>query len=360
MSIMIFEEEAKPANRAAAVLAAILALIIALLLLLALSVPYGAPPGPGMPAISPLRTTAIPPQYVPWVQRAGEECPQITPPVIAAQIQAESGWDATAVSSKGALGIAQFLPVTFATWGRNDDGTGNVSPFNPADEIMAQGRYDCALAAQMTTLRSQGTVSGSLLDLTLAAYNSGPGKVELAGGPPAYTASYYQQIESLAAGKFSQPAIAASAPLVGGTAGRTPGSATGSQAGQAAVAAAESALGTPYQYGGSCGHPHGANPSGWCDCSSLVQMAWAAAGVAIPRTTYDQWRVGAPVASVSQLVPGDLIFIPGSDATAAGPGHVGMYIGNGLLINAPHTGTVVQVAPVSSWASQVVAMRHIG
>jgi cell wall-associated NlpC family hydrolase len=359
VTVMIFEEETRPANRAAAVIAAILALIIALLLLLALSVPYGATSDPGLPGNAPLRTIDIPPQYVRWVQRAGEECPQITPPVVAAQIQAESGWDPRAVSSKGALGISQFLPGTFATWGRNDDGTGNVSPFNPADAIMAQGRYDCALAARMTTLRSQGAVSGSVLDLTLAAYNTGPGNVELAGAPPANTVSYYQQIESLAASKFSQPTAAASAPLAGGSVGSTPGGAAGSQAGQAAVATAESALGTPYQYGGSCGDPHGRSPLGWCDCSSLVQMAWAAAGVAIPRTTYEQWRVGASVASVSQLVPGDLIFIPGSDATAAGPGHVGMYIGNGLLINAPHTGTVVQVAPVSSWASQVVAMRHI-
>jgi cell wall-associated NlpC family hydrolase len=356
MSIMIFEEEARPANRVAAVIAAILALIIALLLLLALSVRYGAAPDPGMPGNAPLRTGGIPPQYVPWVQRAGQECPQITPPVIAAQIQAESNWNPAARSGKGALGIAQFLPGTFATWGRNDDGTGNVSPFNPADAIMAQGRYDCALAAQMTTLRSQGAVSGSILNLTLAAYNAGPGNVELAGGPPAYTASYYRGIESLAASKFSQPTAVASAPAGGGT----PGKAAGSQAGQAAVAAAESALGTPYQFGGSCGDPHGRSPSGWCDCSSLVQVAWAAAGVAIPRTTYQQWRVGAPVASVSQLAPGDLIFIPGGDATAAGPGHVGMYIGNGLLINAPHTGTVVQIASLSSWASQVVAMRHIG
>lgn len=352
MIITIPQEQGKPANRAAAALAAIIALIIALLLLLALSVPYGAAPDPGMPAISPLRTGTIPPEYVPWVQRAGEECPQITAPVIAAQIQAESNWDPMAISPKGALGIAQFLPSTFATWGRNDDGTGNVSPFNPADEIMAQGRYDCSLATQMTALRSRGVVSGSILDLTLAAYNAGPGKVELAGGPPSYTTSYFQQIESLATSKFSQPTTTFSAPPAGSTAG--------SQAGQAAVAAAESALDTPYQYGGSCSDPHGTNPSGWCDCSSLVQMAWAAAGVAIPRTTYQQWRIGTPVASVSELVPGDLIFIPGSDATAAGPGHVGMYIGNGQLINAPHTGAVVQIASVSSWSSQIVAMRHIG
>lgn len=345
---LLLQEEGKPANRAAAVLAAVLALILALLLLLALSVPYGATPDLVVPANALLRTSAIPAQYVPWVERAGEECPEITSPIIAAQIQEESHWNPDAVSRKHALGIAQFLAGTFTTWGRNDDGTGNVSPFNPADEIMAQGRYDCALAAQMTELRSQGVVSGSVLDLTLAAYNAGPRNVELADGPPAYTASYYQGIESLAAGKYSQPPTAASPP------------GAGSQAGQTAVSAAESALGTPYQYGGSCSDPHGTNPSGWCDCSSLVQMAWAAAGVAIPRTTYEQWLAGTPVASVSQLSPGDLIFIPGSDATAAGPGHVGMYIGNGQLIDAPYTGASVQVAPVSSWGSQIVAMRHIG
>jgi cell wall-associated NlpC family hydrolase len=349
VSILYLTEERKASDRAAAVLAAILALIIALLLLLALSVPSGGTPGPGILALSPLRTAAIPPEYVPWVERAGEECPEITPPVIAAQIEEESNWAPDVVSHKGAEGISQFLPGTWSVWGRNDDGTGNVSPFNPLDAIMAQGRYDCALAAQMTKLRAQGVVSGNVLDLTLAAYNAGTGNVELSGGPPSYTVSYYQQIESLAAGEYSQPVAAAGGAPAGG-----------SQAGQAAVAAAESALGTPYHYAGSCSDPHGTNPSGWCDCASLVQMAWAAAGVAIPRTTYQQWRVGTPVASVSQLVPGDLIFIPGSDATAAGPGHVGMYIGNGMLINAPHTGTVVQLAPVSSWASQIVAMRHIG
>ena len=348
MSLPALEQEGMPAGRAAGVLAAIIAVVLALVLLAALSVPYGATLDLGLPASALLRAGSIPARYLPWVEEAGEECPQVTAPVIAAQIQAESGWDAGAVSGKGAEGIAQFEPGTFATWGRNDDGTGNVSPFNPADAIMAQGRYDCALARQMSTLQAEGVVSGSVLDLTLAAYNAGPGSVEAAGGPPSYTASYYQEIESLAAGKFSRPAPDASAP------------AGGSQAGQVAVAAAESALGTPYQYGGSCQDPHGTSPSGWCDCSSLVQMAWAAAGVAIPRTTYQQWHAGTPVASAAQLAPGDLVFIPGSDATAEGPGHVGMYIGDGLLIDAPHTGTVVQVATVSSWASQIVAMRHIG
>jgi len=66
------------------------------------------------------------------------------------------------------------------------------------------------------------------------------------------------------------------------------------------------------------------------------------------------------VASVSGLQPGDLIFILGADGTAASPGHVGMYAGDGYLINAPETGEVVQFAPVSSWVGQIVAMRDPG
>lgn len=63
---------------------------------------------------------------------------------------------------------------------------------------------------------------------------------------------------------------------------------------------------------------------------------------------------------MSQLQPGDLILIPGSDGTAAAPGHVGMYVGGGMLIDAPTTGQVVQFATVASWQGQIVAMRHIG
>jgi cell wall-associated NlpC family hydrolase len=159
---------------------------------------------------------------------------------------------------------------------------------------------------------------------------------------PAYAAGYAQSIQSLAASKYAAA------------------SAGGSAEGLAAVAAAESALGTPYQWGGYCDDPHGADPSGWCDCSSLVQMAWADAGVPLPRTTFQQVDSGTPVPSVSDLQPGDLIFIPGSDGTAAAPGHVGMYVGDGMLINAPQTGEVVQFATVASWQSQIVAMRHIG
>jgi cell wall-associated NlpC family hydrolase len=203
-------------------------------------------------------------------------------------------------------------------------------------------RYDCYLASLAGQLVSAGQASGTVTDLALAGYNAGPGQVESAHGVPADAAAYVQEIDQLAITKYSQ------VPASGSTAGLT------------AVAAAEAALGTPYQWGGSCSDPRGADSSGWCDCSSLVQMAWAAAGVALPRTTFLQVDSGTPVASVSDLQPGDLIFIPGADGSAASPGHVGMYVGDGMLINAPTTGQVVQFATVASWRGQIVAIQHIG
>lgn len=94
-------------------------------------------------------------------------------------------------------------------------------------------------------------------------------------------------------------------------------------------------------------------------CSGLTQAAWRAAGVAIGRTTYTQVTDGTPVASQASLVPGDLIFIMGSDPRATKPGHVGMYVGYGQLVDAPYTTHPVEEIPVSDWAGQIVAMRHI-
>ncbi|MET9321076.1 peptidoglycan DD-metalloendopeptidase family protein [Streptomyces sp. NPDC003038] len=113
-------------------------------------------------------------------------CPQITAPVIAAQIEAESGWINGRTSPVGAQGLSQFMPGTWVTWGRDDDGNGRIDPFDPGDAIMAQGRYDCALAKQVEGYKARGKASGPTLDLTLASYNAGPGAVLKYGGIPPY------------------------------------------------------------------------------------------------------------------------------------------------------------------------------
>lgn len=146
-----------------------------------------------------LKTEAIPAAFAPWVTKAGSICPTVPAAIIAAQIETESGWNPQAVSDKGAQGPSQFMPGTWAAYGRDDDANGVASPFDIGDAVMAQGRYDCAIAALLDS------VPGDRLDLTLAGYNAGPGAVLAAGGIPAYaeTRNYVAKIKTLAATKYA-------------------------------------------------------------------------------------------------------------------------------------------------------------
>ncbi|WP_432011446.1 NlpC/P60 family protein [Streptomyces cucumeris] len=121
---------------------------------------------------------------------------------------------------------------------------------------------------------------------------------------------------------------ARTAPAAGGAAAQAPAT-TGRAA--RAVAFAHAALGKPYVWGAT--GPHG------YDCSGLTQAAWKSAGVALPRTTYTQINAGRRVGR-SQLAPGDLVFF------YSGISHVGIYIGDGRMIHAPHPGAPVRVAPI--------------
>ncbi|HUN38543.1 MAG TPA: C40 family peptidase [Trebonia sp.] len=119
-----------------------------------------------------------------------------------------------------------------------------------------------------------------------------------------------------------------------------------------AIAYALRQLGKPYVWGGD-------GPGGY-DCSGLVMLAYEAAGISLPRTTFQQVDVGLPIYSLSQLQPGDLIFTAGSDGTVTDPGHVGMYIGDGLVVEAPETGKPIMITPLEGyWSTNVVAMRRI-
>ncbi len=127
---------------------------------------------------------------------------------------------------------------------------------------------------------------------------------------------------------------------IGGNGSTTAQQYSGSTATQAgkAVAFVFAQLGCPYVYGAT-----GPCHSGF-DCSGLAQAAWAAAGVSIPRDTFEQWAA-LPHISMSSLEPGDLIYYNGE-------GHVAMYVGGGYIIDAPQTGMDVEKIPEStSWYS---------
>jgi len=122
--------------------------------------------------------------------------------------------------------------------------------------------------------------------------------------------------------------------------GATPGAsrpASGTPYGDVAVAAALSKLGSPYVWG--------AEGPDTFDCSGLVQWAYAQAGLSLPRLASDQYFASRPV-DVSQMLPGDVLvyaYEPGVESTIH---HITMYIGNGQMVHAPHTGDVVRVVPV--------------
>lgn len=114
-------------------------------------------------------------------------------------------------------------------------------------------------------------------------------------------------------------------------------------------------LGTPYQWGGSCTDAHGEDPMGRCDCSSLMQASYKAGGIKLSRTTYTQVKEGEAV-SPKRVKAGDLLFTRG---TAARPEHVGMYIGHGLILQAPRTGDVTKITRLADWRPSILAARRI-
>ena len=87
------------------------------------------------------------------------------------------------------------------------------------------------------------------------------------------------------------------------------------------------------------------------DCSGLTRYAYAAAGVSIPRVSRDQYNFGQKV-PLTDLLAGDLVFYARNLSDPSTIHHVAMYIGNGSIVHAPHTGDVVRVAPV--WRSGLI------
>ena len=114
------------------------------------------------------------------------------------------------------------------------------------------------------------------------------------------------------------------------------------------IAVAETWLGVPYLFGG-CSRQG-------VDCSCFTELAFAATGVALPRTAQAQWNATVRV-SQADLQPGDLVFFAHTYPSVDTITHVGIYLGGGLQVNAPDTGQVVSIQPVFTgfWGAHFAA-----
>ncbi|MFF4112251.1 NlpC/P60 family protein [Streptomyces sp. NPDC001714] len=138
--------------------------------------------------------------------------------------------------------------------------------------------------------------------------------------------------QAAAADQETSSSAASGSPSSGTSGSSSSGTSGGSSSAYAtkaakAIAFARAQIGKPYVWG--------ATGPGSCDCSGLSQAAWKAAGVSLPRTTYDQVNAGTTV-SLADAQPGDLVFFYGDVS------HVGIYIGNGMMIHAPKPGAYVR------------------
>ena len=174
-------------------------------------------------------------------------------------------------------------------------------------------------------------------------------------GAPAAVQAYLANPDCLFGGGDGLPETAAAALPAGYTLPSTTPPAV-----RTAITWALAQLGTPYSYGGDCTAPPLRQPR---PPMRLLQ----------PRPTGLRPRRHPPaphhrrpsprrtnaVASLAQIQPGDLVFIPGANGTRARPGHVGLYIGKGLIVQAPRTGANIKLTNLNTWAPQVAALRRI-
>jgi peptidoglycan DL-endopeptidase CwlO len=194
------------------------------------------------------------------------------------------------------------------------DGNGVASVYDPADAIPGAAKYLLAHGAP-------GDLPGAIF-----AYN--------------HLQSYVQDVLSWAS-RYTSGGFAVSAANLnnGASCAEDVANISPNQAVSSAISYARQQLGLPYIWGGT-------GPDGF-DCSGLVMMAYRVAGINIPRTSQQQWAWG-PRIEPGHEQPGDLVFFAGSDGTPASPGHVGMVIGKGMMIEAEQTGVPIHIVSYSA------------
>jgi cell wall-associated NlpC family hydrolase len=270
----------------------------------------GSPPdarsAPGTPMTA---GPALPAGWAALDQAAATTCPGLSWSVLAAigTVESDSGRStapgvASGANGAGAEGPMQFEPSTFAAYATV--GPGGAAPASPYDTVDAV--YSAA-----TMLCADGGGSSAGLRAAVYAYN--------------HSTTYVDTVLTLSLAFADDPTTDGSVVV--------------------ALTFAAAQLGTPYLWGGD-------GPGGF-DCSGLSRAAFASTGVSLPRVAQDQFDAGPPVPDGSPVLPGDLVFF---GSGPRGVNHVGIYVGSGLMLDAPHTGAVVRVEP-ADWSGLVGAAR---
>jgi len=277
-------------------------------------------------------------QYgVPWTILAGigtveSDNGQTTLPGVHSGANAFGAAGPMQIGIRGAAGnVWGGLPVHPASEVVNgvatdEDGGPTASVYDPADAIAGAAKYLLEFDVQTNP------------SAAIFAYN--------------HLQSYVQSVlfyaGAYAGGNFSVvsaqmpsgSSVAGCTGTAGGVAGGVPSIGAPNQLVAAAIGYAEQQLGKPYLFGGT-------GPDAF-DCSGLVLMAYRSAGVNLERTSQQQWATEVRIPA-AQAQPGDLVFFAGADGTPTSPGHVGLVIGGGKMIEAYATGFPIRVA---SYANQ--------
>jgi len=275
---------------------------------------------PAMATASADAVADIPADLLALYQRSAERCPGLPWAVLAAigKIESDHGRStAPGVHSgsnfAGAAGPMQFgiggkAGDTWSAYAVDGDANGTTNVYDVADAIPAAADYLCA----------NGAGESGRLSEAIFAYNH---------------ADWYVADVLAQAATYTE---SAPLPAASGTA-------------QIAITFAESKLGLPYQWGGT---------GPLYDCSGLTQAAYAAAGVQLRRTSQEQFWDG-PHVPLAQLQPGDLVFYADDVTDPATIGHLGLYVGDGRMIEAARTGTFIRYASIDR-PGYVGAVRPTG
>lgn len=150
-----------------------------------------------------LNEDAVPKDWIEWLKKGGGICKEATPPLLAAQAEAESDFKDHPPNGAGAAGPMQFTEATWEDHGVDGNGDGKKDLHSVADSVVAAGKYDCTLLEAMKAAKN---VEGDDAELMLAAYNAGPGRVIQYGGVPPFeeTRNYIASIKQ-ATKKFTAP-----------------------------------------------------------------------------------------------------------------------------------------------------------